>query len=158
MRTTVGAKEVSPALRETAITPMTTEDGTNGEGLANFVGPVLRVGDLADAVVLAIEEDNPGKQVRVVDRGDYVRIRTEQKCRLTKQTLERLLGYAYDLRLLESICPPFPDAARLAATSTSGITRLMIQRGPRRSEARAHDDDDGESISPTRAPNLVRLR
>jgi MmoB/DmpM family len=86
---------------------MTTEDGTNGERLANFVGPVLRVGDLADAVVRAIEEDNPGKHVRIVDRGDYVRIHTEQKCRLTKQTLERLLGYAYDLRLLEIDMPSF---------------------------------------------------
>jgi MmoB/DmpM family len=86
---------------------MMTEDGTNGEGLANFVGPVLRVGDLADAVVRAIEEDNPGKHVRIVDRGDYVRIHTEQRCRLTKQTLERLLGYAYDLRLLEIDMPSF---------------------------------------------------
>jgi hypothetical protein len=107
MPATEGAQEVRPALRETAIAPMTTEDGTNGEGLGNFVGPVLRVGDLADAVVLAIEEDNPGKQVRIVDRGDYVRIHTEQKCRLTKQTLERVLGYAYDLRLLEIDMPSF---------------------------------------------------
>jgi hypothetical protein len=107
MPATEGAQEVRPALRETAIAPMTTEDGTNGEGLGNFVGPVLRVGDLADAVVLAIEEDNPGKQVRIVDRGDYVRIHTEQKCRLTKQTLERVLGHAYDLRLLEIDMPSF---------------------------------------------------
>ena len=107
MRATGGAHEVHPALRETAIALMTMEDGTNGKGLANFVGPVLRVGDLADAVVRAIEEDNPGKQVRIVDRGDYVRIHTEQTCRLTKQTLERLLGHAYDLRLLEIDMPSF---------------------------------------------------
>ena len=86
---------------------MTTENGRNGEGLANLVGPVLRVGDLADAVVRAIEEDNPGKQVRIVDRGDYVRIHTEQMCRLTRETLERLLGHAYDLRLLEIDMPSF---------------------------------------------------
>lgn len=107
MQATERAQEVRPAIRETAMAPMTTEGGTNGEGLANFVGPVLRVGDLADAVVRAIEEDNPGKQVRIVDRGDYVRIHTERKCRLTKQTLERLLGYAYDLRLLEIDMPSF---------------------------------------------------
>src|SRR5580704_9565986 len=106
MRATEGAQEVRPALRERAITLM-TEDSANGGGLGNFVGPVLRVGDLADAVVCAIEEDNPGKQVRIVDRGDYVRIHTEQRCRLTKQTLERLLGYAYDLRLLEIDMIPY---------------------------------------------------
>ena len=92
MRTTGKAQKVRPALRETVIALMTIEEGTNGEGPANLVGPVLRVGDLADAVARAIEEDNPGKQVTVVDRGDYVRIHTEQKCRLTRQTLERLLG------------------------------------------------------------------
>jgi hypothetical protein len=107
MRVTEGPQEVRSALRETEITLMMTEDGTDGEGLANFVGPVLRVGDLADAVVRAIEEDNPGKHVRIVDRGDYVRIHTERRCRLTKQTLERLLGYAYDLRLLEIDMPSF---------------------------------------------------
>jgi hypothetical protein len=111
MRATEGAQEVRPALRERAITLM-TEDSANGGGLGNFVGPVLRVGDLADAVVCAIEEDNPGKQVRIVDRGDYVRIHTEQRCRLTKQTLERLLGYAYDLRLLEIDMPSFSGRLR----------------------------------------------
>jgi hypothetical protein len=91
---------------------MTTEDGTSS-GPANFVGPVLRVGDLADAVVIAIEEDNPGKEVRIVDRGDYVRIHTERKCRLTKQTLERVLGYAYDLRLLEIDMPSFSGRLKM---------------------------------------------
>jgi hypothetical protein len=112
MQATERAQEVRPAIRETAMAPMTTEGGTKGEGLANFVGPVLRVGDLADAVVRAIEEDNPGKQVRIVDRGDYVRIHTEKTCRLTRQTLERLLGHDYDLRLLEIDMPSFSGRLR----------------------------------------------
>jgi hypothetical protein len=66
MRTAGRAQEVRPALRETAIALMTMEQGTNGERLANLVGPVLRV-----------------------------------------QTLERLLGHAYDLRLLEIDMPSF---------------------------------------------------
>jgi hypothetical protein len=73
----------------------------HSDGGANWVGPVLRAGDLADAVASAIADDNPGKRVNVLDRGDYVRIHTEQTCRLTRQTLERRLGQPYDLRLLE---------------------------------------------------------
>jgi toluene monooxygenase system protein D len=73
----------------------------------SWVGPVLRVGDLAEAIARAIALDNPGKQVSILDRGDYVRIHTQQTCRLTRQSLERELGYSYDLRLLELDMPSF---------------------------------------------------
>jgi toluene monooxygenase system protein D len=76
-------------------------------GEANWVGPVLRVGDLSEAVARAIVEDNPGKRINILDRGDYVRIHTEQKCRLTRRTLERQLGHSYELRLLEIDMPSF---------------------------------------------------
>jgi hypothetical protein len=79
----------------------------HGDGAANWVGPVLRVGDLAESVARAIAEDNPGKRISLVDRGDYVRIHTEQKCRLTRQTLERQLGHPYELQLLEIEMPSF---------------------------------------------------
>ena len=79
----------------------------HGDGAANLVGPVLRVGDLAESVARAIAEDNPGRRMSIVDRGDYVRIHTEQKCRLTRKTLERQLGHPYDLRLLEVEMPSF---------------------------------------------------
>jgi len=79
----------------------------NGVGAANWAGPVLRVGDLAESVARAIAEDNPGKRISILDRGDYVRIHTEQTCRLTKQTLERHLGHPYELRLLEIEMPSF---------------------------------------------------
>lgn len=78
-----------------------------GGGPANWVGPVLRAGDLAEAVARAITEDNPGQRVSILDRGDYVRIHTEQTCRLTRQTLERQLGHSYELRLLEIDMPSF---------------------------------------------------
>jgi hypothetical protein len=79
----------------------------HGDGAANWVGPVLRVGDLAEAVAHAIAEDNPGKRISILDRGDYVRIQTEQICRLTRQSLERQLGHPYELRLLEIDMPSF---------------------------------------------------
>ena len=84
---------------------MTTEHG-------NLVGPVIRAGELADAVALAIEDDNPGCAVRVTDRGDYVRVEIDGRCRLTRRSLERHLGREFSLPLLEIEMPSF--AGRLS--------------------------------------------
>ena len=73
----------------------------------NFVGPVIRAGDFADVVVQSIEDDNPGKEVRIVDHGDYVRIHTAQVCRLSRKALERHLGHPYEMRMLEIEMPSF---------------------------------------------------
>jgi hypothetical protein len=81
----------------------------------NWVGPVLRVGDLAESVARAIAEDNPGKPINIVDRADYVRIHTEHRCRLTRQTLERQLGHPYELRLLEIEMPSFSGRLQTGA-------------------------------------------
>jgi hypothetical protein len=78
----------------------------------NFVGPVIRSGDFAEVVARSIEDDNPGKDVRIIDRGDYVRIQTAQVCRLTQKALERHLGHPYALRMLEIEMPSFSGRLR----------------------------------------------
>ena len=45
----------------------------------NRVGPVMRGGDLAMAVIEAAKIDNPGKEVFVDDKRAYVRIHTEHE-------------------------------------------------------------------------------
>jgi nitrite reductase/ring-hydroxylating ferredoxin subunit len=85
---------------------------TAGESGDNFVGPVIRCGEFAEAVAQSIEDDNPGKEVHIVDRGDYVRIHTAQLCRLTRGTLERHLGRPCELRLLELEMPAFSGRLR----------------------------------------------
>jgi nitrite reductase/ring-hydroxylating ferredoxin subunit len=82
----------------------------------DWVGPVIRGGDLADAVARSIEDDNPGKEVRIVDRGDYVRIHTSGLCRLTRDALERHLGRNYELRSLEIEMPAFSGRIRTSDT------------------------------------------
>jgi MmoB/DmpM family len=78
----------------------------------NAVGPILRAGEIAEAAIGAIAEDNPDKEVSVVDRGDYVRIHTDGHCRLTQATLEKHLGRAYDLPMLEIEMPSFSGRLR----------------------------------------------
>lgn len=67
----------------------------------NAVGPVLRAGEMADAVLQALEEDNPGKQFVVEDHLAYVRIETEGECIVRRETLERALGRPFQMPELE---------------------------------------------------------
>jgi toluene monooxygenase system protein D len=78
----------------------------------DLVGPVVRSGALADAVIDAVAEDNPGRDVLVVDRDDYVRIHTARECRLTRASLEKHLGQPYELAALEIEMPSFKGRLR----------------------------------------------
>lgn len=73
----------------------------------DMVGPVIRDGNLADAVIEAVTDDNPDAEVHVFERGDYVRIHTDKSCRLTRASLERHLGRSFDLAMLEAEMPAF---------------------------------------------------
>ena len=67
----------------------------------NAVGPVLRAGEVADAVVEALQEDNPGKEFTVEDRVAYVRAQTEGECVVRAETVARLLGRPFRIAELE---------------------------------------------------------
>ena len=74
----------------------------DGAGRRNMVGPVLRVGEVADAVVArALQEDNPGKEFRVEDRIAYVRAETEGECVVRAETVARVLGRPFKIAELE---------------------------------------------------------
>ena len=77
------------------------------EHLEDLVGPVIRAGNLAEAVIDAIAVDNPGRDVLVLDRDDYVRIHTVGSCRLTRASLETCLGQPFRLAELEIDMPSF---------------------------------------------------
>lgn len=81
------------------------------------VGPILRAGEVAEAAIDAICEDNPDKQVFIVDRGDYIRINTVGLCKLTRASMERYLGREYPLPKLEIEMPSF--AGRIRTTDAA---------------------------------------
>ena len=68
---------------------------------------MIRSRELADAVIEAVEQDNPASIVTVLDRGGYVRVHTEKECVLTKRSLEQALGRDFDLARLEVEMPSF---------------------------------------------------
>jgi toluene monooxygenase system protein D len=78
----------------------------------DLVGPVVRSGPLAEAVIDAVADDNPDRDVVVVDRGDYVRIHTAHTCRLTRASLQRHFGASFELAALEIEMPSFKGRLR----------------------------------------------
>ncbi len=67
----------------------------------NMVGPVMRAGDLAMAVIEAAKVDNPGKEVFVDDKRAYIRIHTEHEMVLHRATIEDELGRPFKMNDLE---------------------------------------------------------
>ncbi|MGH8434352.1 MAG: MmoB/DmpM family protein [Pseudomonas sp.] len=67
----------------------------------NMVGPVMRQGELALAVLEAAQADNPGKKIIVDDKVAYLRIQTEDEMILRRQTIEEMLGRPFNLNQLE---------------------------------------------------------
>ena len=67
----------------------------------NLVGPVMRAGDLALAVIEAARIDNPGKEVFVEDKRAYIRIHTEHEMILRRETIEEELGRPFRMNDLE---------------------------------------------------------
>lgn len=79
-----------------------TEAKTNDELLSNNrVGPIVRAGEVAEAVAEAAIIDNPGKRVVVEANGAYSRIYTDGELIITKETLEEELGRDFDMNELE---------------------------------------------------------
>ena len=67
----------------------------------NRVGPVMRHGELAQAVAEAAQIDNPDKTIAIDDKIAYVRIETEGELVLTRATIEELLGRPFSMNDLE---------------------------------------------------------
>jgi toluene monooxygenase system protein D len=85
----------------------------------NRVGPVMRAGELAMAVAEAAVEDNPGREIRVLDQLAYLRIDTDDEMILRRETIERALGRPFKINELELDLSSFagrietlPDAVR----------------------------------------------
>jgi len=81
-----------------------------------MVGPVVRGLDanLAEAVITAIEEDNPDADVEVDDQGGYIRICTPNVCRMTRASLEDALGRTFGLHQLEPSLAGFAGRMKLS--------------------------------------------
>ncbi len=83
--------------------------------MKNAVGPVLRMSEGIEAIIAAIEDDNPGTEIEVIDRGAYVRIQAQHRMKVTRASIERHLGRPFEMRQLEPMMSAF--AGRIETTS-----------------------------------------
>ncbi len=81
----------------------------------NKVGPVLRAGDIADAAIDAIYEDNPDKEVRVENHHAYIRVETDTECIIRRETLEANLGRPFQMQELETVLSSFAGQIETSA-------------------------------------------
>lgn len=86
----------------------------------NSVGPVLRSGELADAVAEAAREDNPGRVVTVEDHSAYIRVKVDHECVLERETIERHLGRPFAMSELQA------DLASIAGQLEISDTRMRF--------------------------------
>jgi toluene monooxygenase system protein D len=83
--------------------------------MKNPVGPVLRMGDQIEDVIQAIRDDNPAKEIEIIDRGSYVRVQGEGRLRVTEDTLRHYLGADYQIRSFGTMMSSF--VGRVITTS-----------------------------------------
>jgi len=96
--------------------------------MKNAVGPVLRMSDDIEAIIAAIEEDNPGAQIEVIDRGAYVRIQAEQRLKVTRASIEKYIGRSFEMRQLEPMMSAF--AGRIDTTSDAVVWSFKREEKP----------------------------
>lgn len=94
--------------------------------MKNLVGPVLRMGDEVEKIIAAIEDDNPGTEITVIDRGAYVRVQAEYQITVTQATLRRYLGANYEIRSFGAIMSAFSGQV---ITTSDSITWQSVAFG-----------------------------
>ena len=93
----------------------------------NAVGPVLRMSEDVEAIIAAIEEDNPDTKIEVIDRGAYVRIQAQQRLKVTRASIERHIGRSFEMRQLEPMMSAF--AGRIETTSDAILWSFKREEG-----------------------------
>ncbi|MBR45718.1 MAG: monooxygenase [Rhodospirillaceae bacterium] len=78
-----------------------------------FVGPVMRAGEIGEAVIEAIREDNPDREIKVEEHESYYRVKVEGECLLSMSTVSEILGRDVLVSDIEMNMPAFEGFIRV---------------------------------------------
>lgn len=98
-------------------------DAPDAGELGNMVGPVLRGGEIAQAVIDAVQTDNPEKKIVVTDHATYVRVEAEGGCIIRRNTMEEVLGRPFRMPELEVNLTSFSGQIE----TTDSYTRFYLK-------------------------------
>ncbi len=90
-----------------------------------FVGPVVKNGEVGEAVVEAVYVDNEGKNIEVEEHASYFRVKVEKECVVRLETVSQMLGRDVTRSEIEMNMPSMEgfiriesDKIRFVATSS----------------------------------------
>ena len=88
------------------------ENGT----LERFVGPVMKAGEIGEAVIEAIQENNEGRKIEIEEHESYYRVKVEGECLISLATVSEVLGREVQVSDIEQNMPSFEGFIRVAIT------------------------------------------
>jgi hypothetical protein len=96
--------------------------------LSEYVGPVLQVGAVAEAVITAIQQLN--SVVVVLDRGAYQRVLFPRRCVVTREVVEAHLGRSLCFPGdLEKVMPAFQGSFSVSETEAAWTCKTAVPSG-----------------------------
>ena len=78
-----------------------------------FVGPVIKNGEVGDAVVEAVYEDNKGRKIEIEEHASYFRIKVEKECVIRFETVSEMLGRDFTRADIEANMPSLEGFIRI---------------------------------------------
>ena len=82
--------------------------------LVRFVGPVMKAGEIGEAGIEAIEENNEGRKIEIEEHESYYRVKVEGECLIALATVSEVLGREVQISDIEQNMPSFEGFIRVA--------------------------------------------
>ena len=86
---------------------------TEGTTQQRFVGPVMNTGEIGEAVIEAIREDNQGRKIEIEEHASYYRVKVEGECLISIATVSDVLGRDVLVSDIEQNMPSFEGFIRV---------------------------------------------
>jgi hypothetical protein len=80
-----------------------------------YVGPVIKNGEVGEAVVEAVYEDNEGRKIEIEEHASYFRIKVEKECVIRFETVSDMLGRDVSRADIEANMPSMEGFIRVEA-------------------------------------------